>query len=216
MKNKARNRKPTRPRDEVNNKEVFNQEERKPHGSPSLELIIFRTVFAAFVVGFAVYGLYMFNIAKTSDGSNTDDVLNKRSEEEIFVELDSDTEDSEDKAPINVSQHKEETTDTNKNIKEDKNNSEKKKIETKIQSSLNTDPETLTSSAEKQNTPKSRTPKSKQPQSLPKDVKNFKSEAEKFKPKYLKKMSPKKIFVDGRRLPPVELLAQKPNNSSVR
>ncbi|XP_060067036.1 prolyl 4-hydroxylase subunit alpha-1-like [Ylistrum balloti] len=46
-------------------------------------------------------------------------------------------------------------------------------------------------------------------QDLPKEVRDF-------KPTFQKTMSPKKIFADGRRLPPIELLPQKPNNSSVR
>ncbi|XP_069111252.1 uncharacterized protein [Argopecten irradians] len=46
-------------------------------------------------------------------------------------------------------------------------------------------------------------------QKLPKEVRDF-------KPTFQKTMTPKKIFADGRRLPPMELLPQKPNNSSVR
>ncbi|VDI74593.1 Hypothetical predicted protein [Mytilus galloprovincialis] len=41
-------------------------------------------------------------------------------------------------------------------------------------------------------------------------------EMNKFKSTLQTGMSPKKIFADGRRLPPVELLPQKPNNSSVK
>ncbi|KAL3832523.1 hypothetical protein ACJMK2_024158 [Sinanodonta woodiana] len=37
-----------------------------------------------------------------------------------------------------------------------------------------------------------------------------------FNATFLTKITPKKIFVDGRRIPPVELLPQKPNNSSVK
>lgn len=44
---------------------------------------------------------------------------------------------------------------------------------------------------------------------LPPEIKNF-------KPTYLKEVKPKKVFVDGRRIPPMELLPQKPNNSSVK
>ena len=44
---------------------------------------------------------------------------------------------------------------------------------------------------------------------LPPEIKNFKAT-------YQKDVAAKKIFVDGRRIPPVELLPQKPNNSSVR
>lgn len=46
-------------------------------------------------------------------------------------------------------------------------------------------------------------------QKLPKEVLEF-------KPTILKGVTPKKIFADGRRIPPMELLPQKPNNSSVR
>jgi outer membrane biosynthesis protein TonB len=41
-------------------------------------------------------------------------------------------------------------------------------------------------------------------------------EMKKFKGTIQNHISPKKIFADGRRLPPTELLPQKPNNSSVR
>ncbi|XP_033762085.1 uncharacterized protein LOC117343723 [Pecten maximus] len=44
---------------------------------------------------------------------------------------------------------------------------------------------------------------------LPKEVRDFKAT-------FQKTMKPKKIFADGRRLPPIELLPQKPNNSSVK
>lgn len=37
-----------------------------------------------------------------------------------------------------------------------------------------------------------------------------------FVPTYQREVTPKKIFVDGRRIPPMELLPQKPNNSSVK
>ncbi|PVD30354.1 hypothetical protein C0Q70_09618 [Pomacea canaliculata] len=44
---------------------------------------------------------------------------------------------------------------------------------------------------------------------LPEEVRNF-------KPTYLKTVTAKKIFADGRRIPPIELLPQKETNSSVR
>ena len=50
---------------------------------------------------------------------------------------------------------------------------------------------------------------SKVKQELPKEVLEF-------KPTILKGVTPKKIFADGRRIPPMELLPQKPNNSSVK
>jgi hypothetical protein len=217
MKNKARNRRTVKSYNtgEQGTKGMSNKEEREIQSKVSLELIIFRTIFAAIVVGFAVYGFYTLNVARTSDGLNTNDIVDTRSEEDSFVELDSDNEDPEVKAPINGTQHKEKTTEKSKNIKEHKNNAGSENSGSNIQSSSNTDSKTITPSAKQLNAPKTQTDKNKQ-QSLPKDAKHLKSEAESFKPTYLKKMSPKKIFVDGRRLPPIELLAQKPNNSSVR
>ncbi|KAL8561480.1 hypothetical protein ACOMHN_011162 [Nucella lapillus] len=41
-------------------------------------------------------------------------------------------------------------------------------------------------------------------------------EVKKFKPTFLRTVAAKKIFADGRRIPPVELLPQKETNSSVR
>ena len=46
-------------------------------------------------------------------------------------------------------------------------------------------------------------------QELPKEILEFNSTM-------LKGVTPKKIFADGRRIPPMELLPQKPNNSSVK
>ncbi|WAQ94696.1 hypothetical protein MAR_007167 [Mya arenaria] len=46
-------------------------------------------------------------------------------------------------------------------------------------------------------------------QNVPEEVKNFKAT-------YQKEIAPKKIFADGRRIPAMELLPQKPNNSSVK
>lgn len=46
-------------------------------------------------------------------------------------------------------------------------------------------------------------------QNLPPEIKNFKAT-------YQKEVKPKKIFVDGRRIPPMELLPEKPNNSTVK
>lgn len=44
---------------------------------------------------------------------------------------------------------------------------------------------------------------------IPKEIRDF-------KPTYQKTLTPKKVFIDGRRIPPMELLPQKPNNSSVK
>ncbi|KAK3603583.1 hypothetical protein CHS0354_017297 [Potamilus streckersoni] len=44
--------------------------------------------------------------------------------------------------------------------------------------------------------------------------KDISKELSDFNATFLTKITPKKIFVDGRRIPPVELLPQKPNNSS--
>lgn len=50
---------------------------------------------------------------------------------------------------------------------------------------------------------------SKVDEKIPKEIRDF-------KPTYLKELTPKKVFIDGRRIPPMELLPQKPNNSSVK
>ncbi|OWF40008.1 uncharacterized protein LOC110464377 [Mizuhopecten yessoensis] len=54
------------------------------------------------------------------------------------------------------------------------------------------------------------------PTSTPSDEEELPKEVRDFKPTFQKTMKPKKIFADGRRLPPIELLPQKPNNSSVK
>lgn len=64
------------------------------------------------------------------------------------------------------------------------------------------------------NTRKSKSQKSKQDKTdktdnLPPEIKNFKAT-------YQREVTPKKTFIDGRRVPPMELLPQNPNNSSVR
>ena len=46
--------------------------------------------------------------------------------------------------------------------------------------------------------------------------KNIPDEIRNFQPTYQKNIQTKKIFADGRRIPPMELLPQKPNNSSVK
>ncbi|XP_067649277.1 prolyl 4-hydroxylase subunit alpha-1-like [Haliotis asinina] len=48
------------------------------------------------------------------------------------------------------------------------------------------------------------------------DDKDLPKEVRDFKPRILSTVTAKKIFADGRRIPPVELLPQKPTNSSVR
>lgn len=48
------------------------------------------------------------------------------------------------------------------------------------------------------------------------DQQNVPQEVKDFKPTYQKTLTPKKVFIDGRRIPPMELLPQKPNNSSVK
>ena len=69
---------------------------------------------------------------------------------------------------------------------------------------------TKTKSANKEKTSieKSKTEK-RVPTQIEEEMKKFKSTIQNH-------ISPKKIFADGRRLPPTELLPQKPNNSSVR
>jgi hypothetical protein len=46
-------------------------------------------------------------------------------------------------------------------------------------------------------------------ENIPKEIRDFKAT-------YQKTVTPKKVFIDGRRIPPMELLPQKPNNSSVK
>ena len=55
----------------------------------------------------------------------------------------------------------------------------------------------------------SKTMETKNEQKLPKEILEFNAT-------FLKGVKPKKIFADGRRIPPTELLPQKPNNSSVK
>ena len=45
---------------------------------------------------------------------------------------------------------------------------------------------------------------------------NIPDEVKNFRPTFQKEVTTKKIFADGRRIPPTELLPQKPNNGSVR
>lgn len=52
--------------------------------------------------------------------------------------------------------------------------------------------------------------------SVTKDKQKVPQEIKDFKATYQKELTLKKIFVDGRRIPPMELLPQKPNNSSVK
>ena len=61
----------------------------------------------------------------------------------------------------------------------------------------------------KANKSKDNAPPKDNNEDLPKEIKDFKAT-------YQKTVTPKKIFVDGRRIPPMELLPQKPNNSSVK
>ncbi|XP_045170263.2 uncharacterized protein LOC123532764 [Mercenaria mercenaria] len=58
--------------------------------------------------------------------------------------------------------------------------------------------------------------KNKKEESDPTTNQNVPKEIRDFKATYQKTLTPKKVFVDGRRIPPVELLPQKPNNSSVK
>lgn len=54
------------------------------------------------------------------------------------------------------------------------------------------------------------------PKMTPRIDPKIEEEIKKFQTTLQKGISPKKIFADGRRLPPIELLPQKPNNSSVK
>ncbi|XP_061180354.1 prolyl 4-hydroxylase subunit alpha-1-like [Saccostrea echinata] len=197
------------------NKETRTTKENDPKNRISLELFIFRTLFAVFTIGLIVYGLYILNI------SNNNNDTHKLNSEDSFVELDSD--DSDETVRSSVGEPKELHSEQRELHSEQKENMKdpSEKVDTKppVRKGVNTEPSKISesqSSAKNQNSQLSEKNKKKQSKNKGKDIKDLKTEAEKFKPTYLKKMSPKKIFADGRRLPPVELLAQKPNNSSVR
>ncbi|XP_062577395.1 prolyl 4-hydroxylase subunit alpha-1-like [Saccostrea cucullata] len=177
----------------------------------SLELYVFRTLFAVFTIGLLVYGLYILNSSKNNDSVSTSDT-HKIKSEDSFVELES--EDSDEAVRTNAEKPKEEHSEQNGNGKDPS-------VHTipPVQKEVKTAPSKVSqsqSSTTNQNSQTSTKTTKKQSKKKENGVKDLKTEAENFKPTYLKKMTPKKIFADGRRLPPVELLPQKPNNSSVR
>lgn len=68
MKNKSRHRKPNLQQNGINKeKDSSIQSEKDSKNRASLELVIFRTSFAVILVGFLVYGLYMYSVAKSSE-----------------------------------------------------------------------------------------------------------------------------------------------------
>lgn len=72
------------------------------------------------------------------------------------------------------------------------------------------------SNAKKSKTAKRTSENTDKQKSDVKDQQNVPQEVKDFKPTYQKTLTPKKVFIDGRRIPPMELLPQKPNNSSVK
>ena len=85
-----------------------------------------------------------------------------------------------------------------------KANAPKEKRDVKLESQVETE-----GKAKQEHKVKMDMTKSPGDDGIPEEVRNFKAT-------YQREMAPKKIFADGRRLPPVELLPQKPNNSSVK
>lgn len=79
----------------------------------------------------------------------------------------------------------------------------------KAESKTTPPPPSNEATASKDGGENSRQPAEEASHNLPEEMKNF-------KPSYLTTVTAKKIFADGRRIPPVELLPQKETNSSVR
>lgn len=218
--NRSRHRKPNL-QQTGNDKEKHSsvQSEKDSKNRVSLELVIFRTSFAIILVGFLVYGLYMnYSVAKSSDRvDGRTDV--QRDDGDTFVELDSDIDDTEDGTVSSKEQQRKPSVKQEIPVKL----SEKSETETPTEKKPLQPPKTdqtqksRLSQSQNQNGGKSQKNSKQKTTTLSSgNVKEIEKEVEEFKATYLKKMSPKKIFVDGRRLPPVELLPQKPNNSSVR
>ncbi|GAB1603052.1 uncharacterized protein LOC115215919 [Argonauta hians] len=97
------------------------------------------------------------------------------------------------------------------------NSNNKKKQQQKINNRENkeskskeemTKPKTKKKNKSKKTKTESETTKDSGNEGLPAEVRNFKRA-------FQRDITPKKIFADGRRIPPTHLLAQKPNNSSV-
>lgn len=220
MKNKSRHRKPNLQQNGINKeKDSSIQSEKNSKNRASLELVIFRTSFAVILVGFLVYGLYMYSVAKSSERMDGRTVV-QRDNGDSFVELDSDIEDTEDVSMSSKEQQRKSSVKQEIPVKFSESSETKSPTEKKPLQSSKTDQSQKSRSSEDQNQNGGKSQKNNNKQKTTTlssgNVNEIEKEVEKFKATYLKKMTTKKIFVDGRRLPPVELLPQKPNNSSVR
>lgn len=218
MKNKSRQRKPNLQQNGINKeRDSTVRGEKETENRASIELVIFRSSFVVILIGVLVYGLYMYSVAKTPESFDSRTVVQKDNVDS-FLELDSDIDDSEDGS---ASSREQQTKPTVKQeipvILSERLKSGEMDTEKPLQSSK-TDQAQKSTSSKSQSQNGGKSPKNKKQTTTPlsRDVTEIKKEVDNFKATYLKTMSPKKIFVDGRRLPPVELLPQKPNNSSVR
>lgn len=217
--NKSRLRKPNLQQNGTNKEKHSSiQSEKDSKDRVSLELVVFRTSFAIILVALLVYGLYMYSVAKTSDSVVRRTVV-QRDNGDSFVELDSDIEDSEDGSVSSKEQQRKSSVKQEIPVKLSESSETKSPTEKKPLQPSKTDQsqKSRLSKGQNQNGGKSQKNNKQKTTTLSSgNVKEIEKEVDEFKATYLKKMSPKKIFVDGRRLPPVELLPQKPNNSSVR
>lgn len=217
--NKSRLRKPNLQQNGINKeKHSCIQSEKDSKDRVSLELVVFRTSFAIILVALLVYGLYMYSVAKTSDSVVRRTVV-QRDNGDSFVELDSDIEDSEDGSVSSKEQQRKSSVKQEIPVKLSESSETVSPTEKKPLQPSKTDQsqKSRLSKGQNQNGGKSQKNNKQKTTTLSSgNVKEIEKEVDEFKATYLKKMSPKKIFVDGRRLSPVELLPQKPNNSSVR
>lgn len=224
MKNKVRNRKANDQQNGIHkDKDLYGQSKNETKNETGLELMIFRTLFSILLLSLSVYGLYMLSSTVFTNKNNAvdsaDSIVDKKESRESFVELDSDVEEIEEKVLTsenkpNIAPSPKETDDSKKSPEGqgakysiEKNDKTEQFIETEPKQKTDSLPPT-------KNTKENIKTKKKLSSKSSADLK--KKEVDEFKVSYLKSMAPKKIFVDGRRLPPVELLPQKPNNSSVR
>ena len=224
MKNKVRNRKANDQQNGIHkDKDLYGQSKNETKNETGLELMIFRTLFSILLLSLSVYGLYMLSSTVFTNKNNAvdsaDSIVDKKESRESFVELDSDVEEIEEK--VLTSENKPNIAPSPKETDDSKKSSEglgaKYSIEKndKTEQFIETEPKQKTDSLPPtKNTKENIKTKKKLSSKSSADLK--KKEVDEFKVSYLKSMAPKKIFVDGRRLPAVELLPQKPNNSSVR
>lgn len=217
--NKSRLRKPNLQQNGINREKHSSiQSEKDSKDRVSLELVVFRTSFAIILVALLVYGLYMYSVAKTSYSVVGRTVV-QRDNGDSFVELDSDIEDSEDGSVSSKEQQRKSSVKQEIPVKLSESSETVSPTEKKPLQPSKTDQsqKSRLSKGQNQNGVKSQKNNKQKTTTLSSgNVKEIEKEVDEFKATYLKKMSPKKIFVDGRRLSPVELLPQKPNNSSVR